>query len=227
MIANAAFNAYILCKYPQYEDAQRSDATSEIKDYLASHPAFAQKIYDKSMQAGTDLIKNNPEIARQGAEALLSSAAANSSKRAAEDERGVYAQIEDDDRRGKNNNADDAYSALNPSNSSSSANDNAGFIKNQKLQTREMVDIQDKNLDQLGQAVDRLGEIGRTINTEIKEQDVLLDALGNEIDDASNKMNTVQGALEKLLQTKDGCQIWTIVILAFILILLVALVIWT
>lgn len=83
-----------------------------------------------------------------------------------------------------------------------------------------MVEIQDKNLDQLGQAVDRLGEIGRTINTEIKEQDVLLDALGNEIDDASNKMNTVQGALEKLLQTKDGCQIWTIVILAFILILL-------
>jgi chromosome segregation ATPase len=134
----------------------------------------------------------------------------------------VRRKIEDDDRRGKNNNADDAYSALNPSNSSSSssANDNAGFIKNQKLQTREMIDMQDKNLDQLGNAVDRLGEIGRTINTEIKEQDVLLDALGNEIDDASSKMNTVQGALEKLLQTKDGCQIWTIVILAFILILL-------
>jgi hypothetical protein len=133
----------------------------------------------------------------------------------------VRRKIEDDDRRGKNNNADDAYSALNPSNSSSSStNDNAGFIKNQKLQTREMIDMQDKNLDQLGNAVDRLGEIGRTINTEIKEQDVLLDALGNEIDDASSKMNTVQGALEKLLQTKDGCQIWTIVILAFILILL-------
>ncbi len=80
--------------------------------------------------------------------------------------------------------------------------------------------MQDKNLDSLGQAVDRLGEIGRTINEEVKEQGVLLDKLGNEVDDASGRMNTVQAALEKLLKTKDGCQIWTIVILALILILL-------
>jgi hypothetical protein len=60
MVANAGFNVFILCKYPQYEDAQRNDATSEIKDYLATHPAFAQKVYESGMKVGTDLIKSNP-----------------------------------------------------------------------------------------------------------------------------------------------------------------------
>ena len=41
-----------------------------------------------------------------------------------------------------------------------------------------------------------------------------------DIEQASDKMNTVQAALEKLLKTKDGCQIWTVVILAGILSLL-------
>jgi hypothetical protein len=40
------------------------------------------------------------------------------------------------------------------------------------------------------------------------------------MDHAGEKMNVVMEALGKLLKTKDGCQIWTIVILAGILILL-------
>ncbi len=131
-------------------------------------------------------------------------------------------KIEDDDRRSKRESYDEAHNALNPGGDRNSdiAAENSRFIKNQKLQTQEMIAVQDKNLHHLGTAVDRLGEIGREINTEVKEQGVLLDKLGNEVDDASNKMTTVQGALEKLLKTKDGCQIWTIVILGVVLILL-------
>ena len=81
-------------------------------------------------------------------------------------------------------------------------------------------------MDGLGRAVDRLGEISRNINQEVKEQNVLLDHLDREIDESAEKMNVVQDALGKLLKTKDGCQIWTIVILGVILILLVCLVIW-
>ena len=79
---------------------------------------------------------------------------------------------------------------------------------------------QDASLESLGVAVDRLGQIGKDIHEEVAEQNVLLDSLGNEVDDAGNKMNVVQASLSKLLKTKDGCQIWTIVILTFILILL-------
>lgn len=48
----------------------------------------------------------------------------------------------------------------------------------------------------------------------------MLDSLGNDLDSAGNKMNVVQAQLSKLLQTKDGCQIWTVVILALILVIL-------
>jgi photosystem II stability/assembly factor-like uncharacterized protein len=64
------------------------------------------------------------------------------------------------------------------------------------------------------------------INTEIKEQDVLIGGLEKDVDTANEKMNVVLTALGKLLKTKDSCQIWTIIILGLILILLVALVIW-
>jgi hypothetical protein len=54
----------------------------------------------------------------------------------------------------------------------------------------------------------------------------MLDELDKEMEDASSNMASVQEALGKLLNTKDGCQIWTIVVLALILIALVAMVIW-
>ena len=56
MLANAFFNIFILFKYPQYEDAQRNDAQSEIRDYLSSHPAFARQ----AVRGATDFVKSNP-----------------------------------------------------------------------------------------------------------------------------------------------------------------------
>lgn len=104
---------------------------------------------------------------------------------------------------------------------------NEKFVNQSKQTTMKLIEQQDQNLEQLGVAVDRLGAIGKEINEEVREQSVLLDSLGNEIDDAADRMNVVQAALAKLLKTQDGCKIWTIVILTLILVLLIALVIWT
>lgn len=98
--------------------------------------------------------------------------------------------------------------------------DNQRFVGSQREQARMMIDQQDQSLDHLGRAVDRLNEAGKEINREVREQNIMLDELGNEIDSAGNRMNQVQEALGKLLRTKDGCQIWTIVILTLILIFL-------
>lgn len=98
--------------------------------------------------------------------------------------------------------------------------ENSRFIKGQKQQTIQMIHQQDQNLDKLGQAVDRVGVMAKEINTEVKEQSIMLDGLDRDINDASNRLNVVQEALGKLLKTKDGCQIWTVVILTLILILL-------
>ena len=75
-------------------------------------------------------------------------------------------------------------------------------------------------------AVGNLHEKATVIKEEAELQNKMLDNLGNDLDDAGQKMGVVMGSLSKLLKTKDGCQIWTIVILAVILIILVALIIW-
>jgi hypothetical protein len=58
MLVNACFNIFILFKYPQYEDAQRNDAQSEIKDYLASNPAFAKHV----VKGAAEFVAINPCI---------------------------------------------------------------------------------------------------------------------------------------------------------------------
>lgn len=125
-------------------------------------------------------------------------------------------KLEEDEFRSKRDSYDDANSAL----IAGINQENNRFIKDQKVQIQKNIQDQDKAIEQLGTQVDRLGEIGRTINTEVKEQTILLDKLETEIDDASTRMGQVEQALGKLLKTKDSCQIWTIVILALILIIL-------
>jgi hypothetical protein len=104
---------------------------------------------------------------------------------------------------------------------------NARFIKEQRLETVSMIGHQDDAIDALGMAVDRLGNLGKEVNVELKEQNIMLAGLDDELDEAGNRMNLVMGSLAKLLKTKDGCMIWTVVILFLILVLLIALVIWT
>ena len=48
----------------------------------------------------------------------------------------------------------------------------------------------------------------------------MLNQLDSDMDDAGEKMNFVLERLGKLLKTKDGCQLWTIVILVIVLIIL-------
>jgi t-SNARE complex subunit (syntaxin) len=135
----------------------------------------------------------------------------------------VRKKIEEDERKVKQQSYDDATISM----TGAVNQENERFLGDQKQVTKKLIQDQDKSLEHLGHAVGRLEQYGREINTEVKEQGKLMDSLGNEIDVASEKMNTVQAALSKLLKTKDGCQIWTIVILALILIILVACVIWT
>ncbi len=104
---------------------------------------------------------------------------------------------------------------------------NESFIRNQRQQTHQIIDQQDVALTDLGASVDRLGDMGRGINEELREQNRMLDELDDDLDEAGNKMNFVMAKLAKLLATKDGCMLWTIIILTLLLVVLVALTIWT
>jgi len=98
MIANALFHILILFRYPQYEDAQRNDAESEIKDFLSSNPAFSQRLFEGGFKVGADLFRSNPELARQGAQAMFtgSSAASGSTQQSPASDgsvRGSYVSV--------------------------------------------------------------------------------------------------------------------------------------
>mmetsp|Transcript_27807 Transcript_27807/g.26625 ORF Transcript_27807/g.26625 Transcript_27807/m.26625 type:complete len:251 (+) Transcript_27807:127-879(+) len=139
---------------------------------------------------------------------------------------GVRRKMEDDENKAKNRGFDDASNALYKKPENEIEKDNNRFIGEQRQVTKQTINQQDVQLDSLGNAVDRLGMIGRDVNQELKEQNVMIDTLETDLDDAGNKMNVVMASLSKLLKTKDGCQIWTIVVLVLILCILVALIIW-
>lgn len=62
MMANAAFNLYIIFKYPLYDEVQRKDAQAEIGDYLQANPAFANQVLSAGVKATTDFVAKNPGI---------------------------------------------------------------------------------------------------------------------------------------------------------------------
>jgi transcription antitermination factor NusA-like protein len=127
----------------------------------------------------------------------------------------VRKKIENDENKSRRESYDEGVGAM-----GAVVKENERFIQDQGQRQKQAIEVQDKNLESLGLAVDRLGQIGKDINQELKEQNILLDGLEKDMDDADSKMNVVMGSLQKLLKTKDGCQIWTIVVLALILIIL-------
>lgn len=139
----------------------------------------------------------------------------------------IRRKIDDDENRQRRLDGNGNGTSMNPmSKGMSIEEENHSFIQDQRQQTQFAIREQDQALDDLGLAVDKLHVIGRGVNEELKEQNRMLDDLDRDLDEAGGKMNFVQEALGKLLKTKDGCQIWTIVILFLILCVLVALIIW-
>jgi len=141
----------------------------------------------------------------------------------------VRRKLEEDEMKARNLSTPTSANDINLMNSSGRSGlqeENQAFINDQKTRSKMMIKQQDENLQGLDEAVGRLNVMAGDINVELKTQNKMLNKLDEDLDDAGNKMNFVQAQLSKLLKTKDGCQIWTIVILAVVLILLVCLTIW-
>jgi len=83
---------------------------------------------------------------------------------------------------------------------------------------------QDQTLDKMGNTLDRLSEMAHTIDSELKEQDKILTDVEEGIDSAQGKMDAAIKQVEKLLKTKDKCQLATIVglTLTFVIVAIIA-----
>lgn len=62
---------------------------------------------------------------------------------------------------------------------------------------------QDKELEELAQSAERLHNVAITINTELKDQQQLLEELENEIEYSNEKMNIVTKKIAEYLQTNN------------------------
>ena len=86
---------------------------------------------------------------------------------------------------------------------------------------------QDETLDELGEAVIRVGEMADNIHDEIGLQNKMLSDMEEDLSDAEEKLGLVMGKLAKLLKTKSKWHLGTILILSFIVLLLFFLVLYS
>lgn len=103
----------------------------------------------------------------------------------------------------------------------------SAFIADSAARTTLMMQQQDDVLEDLDEAVVRVGNMASTIHEELAEQNVLLNEMDEDLQDAEEKLGVVMGKLGKLLKTKDKCQLGTILALIVTVIVLLFLVIYT
>lgn len=104
--------------------------------------------------------------------------------------------------------------------------DNIRSPTQQEQQFYDKVDanraFENEMLDEISKGMDELKEIGQAMNTELKVQEVLLDDLGNKIDDTNAKFETANKRLNELLEESGGMSRWcpflicTIILLALV-----------
>jgi chromosome segregation ATPase len=92
---------------------------------------------------------------------------------------------------------------------------NTNSIKTTQQVHEQIINQQDDTLAELARVTDRLGQTAVVINTELQDQQRLLNELDNDLDRQQEKMNYVMGKMAKLLKTNDTKQ------LIFVLVLLV------
>jgi syntaxin 6 len=103
---------------------------------------------------------------------------------------------------------------------------NTDFILNNQAQTSLLMQEQDETLDELGEAVVRVGEMAGTISEEIGHQNKMLDELDQDMTNAEEELGLVMGKLAKFLHTRDPWQLKTILCLSLTVVVLLFLVIY-
>lgn len=98
--------------------------------------------------------------------------------------------------------------------------ENTAFLVDNSTQAQLMMRQQDETLDDLDDAVLRVGTMADNIHLEIESQNKLLDNLDDDLQDAEERLGLVMGRLGQLLKTQNKCQLGTILTLVVVAIVL-------
>lgn len=104
---------------------------------------------------------------------------------------------------------------------------NTDFILDNQAQSSMLMQEQDETLDELGNAVMRVGEMAGTIGEEIGHQNKMLNDLDEDMTNAEEELGMVMGKLAKFMGTKNRGQLKTIMILTLIAIIMFFLAIYS
>jgi len=105
--------------------------------------------------------------------------------------------------------------------------ENSHLIQNAQSGAQLMLQEQDETLDELDQAVDRVGTMAGNIHDELGHQNKMLNELEEDMDDVEEKLGLVMGKLSMLLKTKSRCQLAIILIMCLLVLILLFLVVYT
>jgi syntaxin 6 len=104
---------------------------------------------------------------------------------------------------------------------------NTDFVLDNQAQTSLLMEQQDETLDELGEAVVRVGEMAGAISEEIGHQNKMLDELDQDMTNVEEELGLVMGKLAKFLHTKDPWQLRTILCLSLTVVILFFLVLYS
>lgn len=116
---------------------------------------------------------------------------------------------------------DDRSSAKAPSRIDSA---NADFIEEQKQSQAMLVRQQDEHLDGIDRSVMRLNEVAVHMNENIARQNKEIDEMAEETSEVQQRMDSAMKHIQKLLKTKNKCQLWTIFFLILVLLVVTIMV---
>ena len=104
--------------------------------------------------------------------------------------------------------------------------ENTSFVVDQHTQAQMLMRQQDETLEELDEAVVRVGQYAGAIHEELGEQNKMLTEFEDDLADAEEKLGLVMGKLGKMLKTKNRCQLGTILGLIMVVIVLFFLVLY-
>ncbi len=101
------------------------------------------------------------------------------------------------------------------------------FIAKNHASTQLMMQQQDETLDELDDAVVRVGHMAENIHDELGQQNKMLTDLEDDLNNAEEQLGLVMGRLSKVLKTKSKWQLGVIMLMSLIVVVLLFLVLFT
>ncbi len=99
------------------------------------------------------------------------------------------------------------------------AQGNADFMRGAGSEQQQIRRAQDAVLDKMSGGLESLNEMARTIESELNDQGKMVDDIDQKTDEAQGKMDGAIKGIEKLLKTKNNCQLITIAVLVLIFVI--------